>query len=98
MPMPQQASRAGDRITVRFAGVEGPLRAFGGSAVMGVELCGDTQESCRFVLPRIADDTLVLDAGGEPATRVRHAWSDAPIVNLYDQRGLPIPGFELAIE
>ncbi len=34
---------------------------------------------------------------GFQAQRVRHAWADAPIVNLYDARGMPVPGFELAI-
>ena len=39
---------------------------------------------------RIADD-------GKPATRVRYAWIDSPVVNLYDARPLPVPGFEIPI-
>lgn len=99
MPMPRSARREGDYITVRFDGIEGPLAAHGGPYPLGFELCGDAQESCRFVVPEMSGDMLRIPAGeNAPATRVRHAWSDAPIVNLYDARGLPVPGFELAIE
>jgi sialate O-acetylesterase len=40
---------------------------------------------------------LVIAGDGQPATRVRHAWADAPVVNLYDARPIPVPGFELPI-
>jgi sialate O-acetylesterase len=29
---------------------------------------------------------------------VRYAWADSPVVNTYDARALPLPGFELPIE
>jgi sialate O-acetylesterase len=98
MPMPLRATRAGDKVTVEFSGIEGELHAQGGPYVLGVELCGDTQESCRWALPALDGARMTIAvAPGEPATRVRHAWADAPIVNLYDGRGLPAPGFELPI-
>ena len=97
MPMPVAATMAGETITVRFSGIEGGLRAHGGPYALGVELCGETQESCRYVLPALQGDTMLIAADGQAVTRVRHAWSDAPIVNLYDGRGLPVPGFELKI-
>ena len=39
---------------------------------------------------RIVDD-------GKPATRVRYAWADYPIVNLFGAERLPVPPFEIAI-
>lgn len=97
MPMPVAATLAGETITVRFTGIEGGLRAHGGPYALGVELCGETQESCRYVLPALQGDAMLIAADGQAVTRVRHAWSDAPIVNLYDGRGLPVPGFELKV-
>ncbi len=97
LPLPDQALRDGDTVIVSFTGVEGGLRAYGGPHALGVELCGETQESCRWVLPVLAGDRMVIATGGQPATRVRHAWSDAPVVNLYDARDLPVPAFELEI-
>ncbi len=98
MPMPVSATRSGDTVTVRFSGVEGGLRAFGGPYALGFELCGETQESCRYALPALSGDTVTLNAGdGQPVTRVRYAWADAPVVNLYDARELPLPGFELPV-
>ncbi|RIV86932.1 sialate O-acetylesterase [Aurantiacibacter zhengii] len=98
MPMPQGARREGDRIIVRFSGIEGDLRALGGSAPLGVEVCEDSAESCRWADASVAGQTLVIDAAPmETITRVRHAWADAPIVNTYDARGLPLPGFELEL-
>jgi sialate O-acetylesterase len=99
MPMAVSATLEQDNvIIVRFTGVEGGLKIYGGSVALGVELCGRDQESCQFVLPRLVDDKLYIKTESEtPVLRVRHAWSDAPIVNLYDGRGLPIPGFELVV-
>jgi sialate O-acetylesterase len=39
----------------------------------------------------IADD-------GQPVTRVRYAWADYPIVNLYGPERLPVPPFELPVK
>lgn len=98
MPMPQGATREGDRIIVRFSGLEGNLRALGGSAPLGVEVCEAGAQSCRWADASVAGQTLVIEAASmETITRVRHAWADAPIVNTYDARGLPLPGFELEL-
>jgi sialate O-acetylesterase len=96
MPMPLRAQSEGGTIAVTFAGVEGGLHAWSG-APLGVELCGETQESCRYAAARVDGDRLLIAGDGRPATRVRYAWADAPVVNLFDARPLPIPGFELAI-
>jgi sialate O-acetylesterase len=34
---------------------------------------------------------------GVTPTRVRYAWADAPVVNLVDGGGMPVPGFGLDI-
>lgn len=99
MPKPASASREDDRVVVEFQDLDGDLTAYGGPTALGVELCGSTQDSCRFVYPSLDGQRLVIDLPADAlATRVRHAWSDAPIVNLYDAGGRPIPGFELEIE
>jgi sialate O-acetylesterase len=97
MPMPEAALLAGDGVTVNFSGVEGGLRAFSGPYPLGVELCGETQGSCRYVAAALDGNRMVIRNDDKLATRVRYAWADAPIVNLYDARGLPVPGFELPI-
>ena len=99
MPMPRRAVREGSRIRVSFDGLSGDLVAQGGPVALGVEVCGEAAGSCRYVLPRLEGPDLLIEAGeaASPA-RVRHAWSDAPIVNLYDESGRPVPGFELTVE
>lgn len=98
MPMPASAVLEDNTLTVSFTGVEGGLRALGGPYALGVELCGEAQDSCRWVLPALHDGAMVIPiTAGEAVTRIRHAWADAPVVNLYDGRGLPVPGFELAV-
>ncbi|WP_279349612.1 sialate O-acetylesterase [Erythrobacter litoralis] len=98
MPMPSAAVRRGSTIEVTFTGIEGGLVALGGPFPLGVELCGAEENTCRWAVPRIEGAMLSVPvAGGVSALRVRHAWADAPIVNLYDGRGMPVPGFELEI-
>jgi len=97
MPMPESARLAGDSIMIAFSGIEGGLRALSGPYPLGVELCGEGQDSCRYVAAALDEARMVVRTDGKPATRVRYAWADAPVVNLYDGRGLPVPGFELPI-
>ncbi|MXO88204.1 sialate O-acetylesterase [Altererythrobacter aestuarii] len=97
LPQPESAALDGDSITVTFSGVVGGLQAYSGPFPLGVELCGDSQETCRFVLARPHGNQLLISADGLPATRVRHGWADAPVVNLYDARDIAVPAFELEI-
>lgn len=97
MPMPLTAAREGDAIAVTFAGLEGGLHSWSGPP-LGVELCAETQESCRYAQASIAGNRLLIRSDSQPATRVRYAWADAPAVNLFDGRPVSIPGFELAVE
>jgi sialate O-acetylesterase len=95
--MPVSAKRQGGAIVVAFSGVEGGLHTWSSVHALGVELCGATQESCRYAPATAMDDALSIADDGQPATRVRYAWIDSPAVNLYDARALPVPGFELPI-
>jgi sialate O-acetylesterase len=98
-PVPRSAVRSGDRVEVRFAGIEGALLTYSASRAIGFELCGAEQSSCRFVDSRMLPDGVSLDASANPsATRVRFCWGDAPLCNLYDRSGLPAGPFEIAIE
>lgn len=93
-PKPVGASRVAGAISVRF---DKQVATYGGSAPLGIELCGEGQDSCRYAAARAQGSTLVITGDGEPATRVRHAWADYPIVNLYGPERLPVPPFEIAI-
>ncbi|HYD25196.1 MAG TPA: sialate O-acetylesterase [Croceibacterium sp.] len=97
MPLPWIASVNNGTVTVEFRGLEGGLHAWSGRP-LGVELCGDTQESCRYAAAATSGDTLLVVGDDKPVTRVRYAWADSPVINLYDGRKLPIPTFELPIQ
>ncbi|MCL9999155.1 MAG: sialate O-acetylesterase [Erythrobacter sp.] len=98
MPMPLGAEREGSRVTVSFTGIAGALAVQGGPHPLGVELCGAASGSCQFVIARAEGDRLTIAVpDGMTPTRVRYAWADAPVVNLVDGVGMPVPGFELAI-
>jgi sialate O-acetylesterase len=101
MPMPLSARRELgldiSEIRMRFSGVEGGLHSWSGRP-LGVELCGETQDSCRYAVAEVSGDTLLIRVDREPVTRVRYAWADAPVVNLFDGRPISIPGFELRVE
>ncbi|MBO9579300.1 MAG: sialate O-acetylesterase [Sphingobium sp.] len=97
LPMPVSATREGGMIRLRFSGVEKGLAAWSGPAPLGFELCGADQSSCRYAQTRIDGADVMLSDDGAPATRVRYAWGESPVVNLFDGRALPVPGFELPI-
>jgi sialate O-acetylesterase len=97
LPLPVSAKRQGGAVLVSFSGIEGGLHTWSSGHAIGVELCAQTQESCRYAPATATGDTVSIADDGQPATRVRYAWIDSPVVNLYDARGLPVPGFELPI-
>ena len=39
-----------------------------------------------------------LQATVSPYSKVRYAWADYPVVNLYDLDQLPVPVFELPVQ
>lgn len=98
-PLPRvvDAVRRGDAIVVRFDGVTGALATWSSDRAIGFELCGDAAGSCRFVSAAAAGATVTIPDDGKPASRVRYAWADAPVVNLFDGASLPVSSFEIPI-
>nr|WP_314446221.1 sialate O-acetylesterase [uncultured Sphingomonas sp.] len=87
------AARDGATVRLRFSK---PLQVLGSAQPAGFQLCA-SGGACRFVTADVQGDEVVI--GGVRATdqRVRYAWADYPIVNLYDADLLPVPVFELPI-
>ncbi len=98
LPMPERAVLTDRAVTVRFTGIEGALQAHSGPYPLGVELCAGSPGTCRYVLARLDGNRMILPVPeGMTPTRVRYAWADAPVVNLVDGNGMPVPGFALDI-
>lgn len=97
-PEAVRARRTADSVTVEFRGVTGALHSWSGSRILGFELCGAERGSCRYADAVAQGQTVRIAGDGRPATRVRYAWSDAPVVNLYDEAPLPPGPFELPVE
>ncbi|MFL6734503.1 MAG: sialate O-acetylesterase [Sphingomicrobium sp.] len=94
-PQPVSATMATSGVVVTFTN---SLQALGGSSVTGFELCGDAQGSCRFADATIsADKQVAIRGDGKPVTRVRFAWAESPVVNLYDKDLLPASPFEIPV-
>jgi sialate O-acetylesterase len=97
-PAAESAVAEGGHIAVRFGGVTGDLVAYGADAPIGFELCGDTQDTCRYAVAAIRENIVMLDvAPGTMPKRVRYCWADSPVCTLYDRSGLPAGPFELKI-
>jgi sialate O-acetylesterase len=96
-PQATGATRASGSVRVAFSGVTGRLMTYSGARATAFELCADTQESCRWAEAVAEGSTVRIADDGRPATRVRYAWSEGAVVNLYDEAGLPAGPFELPI-
>jgi sialate O-acetylesterase len=93
-----RARRTSDAIVLEFRGVTGALRSWSSDRVLGIELCDRTQASCRYATAAAIGSTVRIVDDGRSANRVRYAWADSPIVNLYDDAMLPAGPFEVPIE
>jgi sialate O-acetylesterase len=88
---------AGAGVTLRFTGVTGTLHALGAGQAIGFELCGTAPASCRYAAGRVDGAQVTLPGDGQPVTRIRYAWADAPAINLADDAGLPVGTFEVPV-
>jgi sialate O-acetylesterase len=93
-PLPVSAVRTGDTVTVTFTK---PLQVLSGSIANAFELCGEAETSCGFAEARVQGNSVLVAVKGE-ATRVRYAWADYPVVNLYDEDMLPVPVFQMPVQ
>lgn len=92
-PVVEQVEYSEDEAVIYFSHAEGGLVA--AAAVEGFDVRGRSGAWQR-VLPRIDGHRLVVRAPqGDEITGVRHAWSNAPTVNLYNKAGLPAAPFSI---
>jgi sialate O-acetylesterase len=97
-PAVADARRSADGVvTVRFTGVTGALHARGSNQAIGFELCGVAAGTCRYAAGGVAGSDVTLPSDGQPVTRVRYAWADAPATNLADDAPLPVGTFEVPV-
>ena len=98
-PAPASVTRDKDRVIVRFTHVGTGLGAYESNHALGFQLC-DAAGHCRFADAALTSgDTVSVDAAPMPdATLLRFCWSDSPICNLYDSKGLPAAPFQQAIK
>ncbi len=85
-------------VALSFDGVRGGALATRSSdRAIGFELCGPQPGSCRYAAAVVDGQSVVLTGDGKPATRVRYAWADSPVVNLFDAAWQPVAPFEVVL-
>jgi sialate O-acetylesterase len=92
-PAPLAARRDGASAVVTL---DQPLVVYGAARPAGFELCDAA--ACRFVDATVegAAVRLAVPTGMTP-TKVRYAWADSPVMNLFGATGLPATPFEVEI-
>ena len=93
-PLPVNAVWQGNSVVVTFTK---PLQVLSGANANAFELCGASAGTCRYADARVQGSSVMLAGDGQPVTRVRCAWADYPVVNLYDLDLLPAPVFEIPV-
>jgi sialate O-acetylesterase len=96
-PSIAEATLSGNDVVLRFTDVTGSLRTRSSAAAIGFELCGPESATCRYALGIVEGNTVRLNGDGKTVTRVRYAWSEFPVVNLFDEAQLPATTFEISI-
>lgn len=92
-PVIERVEYAKDSAVIHFSHAEGGLAAEGD--VDSVEVRGRGDAWVR-VVPRIDGQRLIVrHPKGEQVTGVRHAWANAPAVNLHNKAGLPAAPFNV---
>jgi len=96
-PVAVSARRVGQDIVIAFRNTGGGLATWSSDRANAFEACAGT--TCRYADARVNGDTVVLAGAATPdVTRVRYAWADAPIVNLFGGDDLPAAPFRLDVK
>ncbi|HEX6637291.1 MAG TPA: sialate O-acetylesterase [Steroidobacteraceae bacterium] len=97
---PVAATHVPEGVRITLGGYDGDLRVIGSKDPAAFELCGATQQSCRYVRAEMrgGGGILLTDTAAADATRVRFCWADSPLCNLFDTTGLPVGPFELDVK
>jgi sialate O-acetylesterase len=92
-PAPLSARRDGETVVVTL---DQPAVVHAGNRPIGFELCDAA--ACRFVDATVEGASVRLAVpAGMVATKVRYAWADSPIINLFGANRLPATPFESAV-
>jgi sialate O-acetylesterase len=92
-PSVLEVKREGAAVIVRLSK---PLQVLGGGQATGFQLCSG-RGSCRFAVATVQGSDVLIGGATAADQRVRYAWADYPIVNVYDADLLPLPVFEAVI-
>ncbi|GGX70726.1 9-O-acetylesterase [Litorimonas cladophorae] len=94
---PLEAKQSSIDVTVALSGSNRALKTLSSNHVIGLELCSPTL--CQYVMGQVEDSNLIISRPQSlSATKVRYNWSDVPYGNLFDESGLPVGPFEIAID
>ncbi len=96
-PRVATATLSGSDVILTFKDVTGSLQTRSSATAIGFELCGPEPATCRYVAGRVDGGTVRLTGDGKVVTRVRYAWADFPVVNLFDEAQLPVSTFEIPV-
>jgi sialate O-acetylesterase len=97
-PQAERATAMADGgVAVAFTGLTGRLHSRSAAQAIGFELCSEAAGSCRFVPGRVEGKRVLLAGDGRPVTRIRYAWAESPVINLYDETPLPVGSFEIPV-
>jgi len=96
-PEALSATRQGSDIVVAFRNTGGGLATYSSDKALGFEVCaGDV---CKYADASAAGDRVILKGAAAPGvTRVRYAWADAPLVNLFGGDDLPAAPFRMEVK
>jgi sialate O-acetylesterase len=83
-------------VTLTISDAEGGLVMLGANKAIGFEAC-DAAGACRYVDAKANGDRVILAGDGRRVARVRYAWADSPMVNVFDRGGQPLGPFEIAV-
>lgn len=96
-PVATDVTRSGDDLIVNFTSTNGGLVTYSSASAIGFEVCA-ADAVCRFVPAMPDGDRVILQGAAINAVKIRYAWADSPIVNLYSKDDLPAVPFEMPIK
>jgi len=92
-PMYRSKTISGDRINLIFDTFESGLAAKGGGALTGFAIAGPAGKWVWGNATISGDTVMVSSASVAAPARVRYAWADNPVFNLFNKEGLPASPF-----
>jgi sialate O-acetylesterase len=95
-PKIEKISKRQNEIIIQFSENSPAFHTVSSNQIIGFETCN--KSICNYANAHLLGNQIIIDAKTIGVNRIRYAWADAPILNLFDSNNMPLQSFSMPLQ